>query len=395
MHSVEPWVAVTEVAGFSICVFAFTLCVAQLHRMAAYALLACLFLMLMLSDLFDVASGLMLDLGQVALVQVFAVSYVSSFLIPPALLLYVRALVGQPIVGDRNEAFAHLALPGIATAIGIALINLASQGGAEAVIAPDGAEASATGKLSLGVMVVLPLAFYVQCLVYVALTMRAQFRHREKLRDLFASTEPYELRWITGMALLFGGFAVLNLLSLVSAAMGYTLRLPAIADSALELLIVMALGVWGLRQSPGLAEISIQAASHEEMTHIKYEKSALDPERAERIAGKLQTAMARDEVYRDANLSLTGLSQHIGVTTNYVSQTLNAYLGISFFDFVNEWRVSAAKPMIAEGAQPITLIAYEVGFNSRSSFYTAFNKNVGMTPSEYHKEAQSRIPETN
>jgi AraC-like DNA-binding protein len=117
--------------------------------------------------------------------------------------------------------------------------------------------------------------------------------------------------------------------------------------------------------------------------HIKYEKSALDTNRAARISGKLQTAMERDQLFRDPNLSLMTLSKHIGVSTNYVSQSLNEHLGVSFFDFVNGWRVEASKPMILNAGQPITVIAYEVGFISRSSFYTAFKKNTGLTPSKF------------
>lgn len=375
----QVWAGAIEIAGFAICCFAFILCVTQLHRMAAYGMLAFLFLVLMLSDLFDVASVMHVN-SPTALGPLLTVSLGSAFLVPPALLVYVRALVGLPLIQGRIEVLAHIGLPVIAILIRISFSALDPFESNGAFI---GSDRSAFGALIAGTAAVLPFAFYTQCLVYAALSVQAQIRHRERLKDLFASTEPYEVRWITGMALLFGSFAVLNLLSLGNAALGGEMRLPSIVDAILELLIIMTLGAWGLRQSAGLAAVH---ASHERMAHVKYEKSALDPERAQRIAGKLRSAMARDQLYRDANLSLASLSKHVGVTTNYVSQTLNAFLGVSFFDFVNEWRVQAAKPMIVEGSQPITFIAYEVGFNSRSSFYAAFKKNVGMTPSQYVKD---------
>ncbi len=390
MQTIGTWGAAIEIAGFSICCFALILSVTQWRLMAAYGLLACLFLTLMLSDLFDVASIVVRDMGPGTAAQLLVVSYISAFFVSPALLIYVRSVTGQSLVRGRGEALAHLALPGVAALSGAALVLLVPPATAVGVPPPVD-EAPGIVILFVGLIEALPFAFYLQCMIYAALVMRAQMRHRERLKDLFASTEPHEIRWITGMAILFGSFAILNLLSLVNARLDGALGLPGAVDSALELMIVLTLGLWGLRQSPGLAELAADADAHDEITHVKYEKSALDPERADRIARKLHVAMDRDQLFRDANLSLMGLSQHVGVTTNYVSQTLNAHLGISFFDFVNGWRVEASKPMIVQGDQPITLIAYEAGFNSRSSFYTAFKKNTGMTPSQYHDDAQGYV----
>ena len=58
-------------------------------------------------------------------------------------------------------------------------------------------------------------------------------------------------------------------------------------------------------------------------------------------------------------------------------------MGQSFFDYVNGWRIEEAKPLIRNGEQTVLAIAYEVGFNSRSSFYAAFKKQTGVTPSAY------------
>lgn len=391
METIETSHAAIEIASFSICVFALILSVAQLRLMAAYSLLACLFLTLSLSDLFDVATILSPDMAPGIATRLFALSYVAAFLVPPTLLFYVRALTDQSLSEGRGETMAHLALPALAV-LSTPVLILSS--GDNAAVADQGEALSGVAAFVVQSLILLPFAFYVQCLIYAALAMRAQMQHRERLKDLFASTEPHEVRWINVMAALFATFAILNLLSLVAAVQGEPLRLPPVLDSFLELLIVLVLGVWGLRQTPGLSSLSADTGEHRDTTHIKYEKSALDAQRAERIASKLQIAMERDELFRDANLSLMGLAQHVGVTTNYVSQTLNAQLGVSFFDFVNHWRVEASKPIIEKGGRPITLIAYEVGFNSRSSFYTAFKKNTGMTPSQYHAETHTRVPET-
>ncbi|CAN0482038.1 unnamed protein product, partial [Hapterophycus canaliculatus] len=115
----------------------------------------------------------------------------------------------------------------------------------------------------------------------------------------------------------------------------------------------------------------------------RYAKSALDTPRAARIAAKLRHAMEVDTLYLDPNLSLWALSSHIGVTDNYVSQTLNEEIRLNFFDFVNGYRIEAAKRALTQTEETILAIAYDVGFNSRSSFYTAFRKVTGQTPSDF------------
>lgn len=93
--------------------------------------------------------------------------------------------------------------------------------------------------------------------------------------------------------------------------------------------------------------------------------------------------MRKDRLYLDPSLSLQKLSQHVGALPNQVSQTLNQQIGVSFFDYIARWRIEASKPMIAAGEASVLTIALDVGFNSRSTFYKAFNRETGMTPKGY------------
>lgn len=122
----------------------------------------------------------------------------------------------------------------------------------------------------------------------------------------------------------------------------------------------------------------------------KYEKSALSADAAARIERKLRVAMDTKRLHRDPNLSLWALAQHIGATPNNVSQTLNDRVGESFFEFVNSYRISDAQHKLANSADTVLDITYEVGFNSRSSFYTAFKRVTGQTPSSYRKLMSAR-----
>jgi len=63
-------------------------------------------------------------------------------------------------------------------------------------------------------------------------------------------------------------------------------------------------------------------------------------------------------------------------------------MGQHFFDFINRYRVNAAAKLLetTEKPKPTVLeILYKVGFNSKSSFNTAFKNQFGLTPTQYRK----------
>jgi AraC-like DNA-binding protein len=120
----------------------------------------------------------------------------------------------------------------------------------------------------------------------------------------------------------------------------------------------------------------------------KYERSALTPERADAFLKRLLHVMESEKPYTDGELTLPKLAARLSVSTHHLSQVINERLGQSFNDFVNSHRVEEAKRRMADPAAEhysLLAIAEEVGFNSKSSFNTAFKKQTGMTPSEFRK----------
>jgi len=76
----------------------------------------------------------------------------------------------------------------------------------------------------------------------------------------------------------------------------------------------------------------------------------------------------------------------LGVLPNHLSQIINQYEEKNFYDFVNSYRVeefiTLAKKDIDKNFNLLGL-AYEAGFNSKSSFNQVFKKITGKTPSEF------------
>lgn len=61
-------------------------------------------------------------------------------------------------------------------------------------------------------------------------------------------------------------------------------------------------------------------------------------------------------------------------------------MGMNFFDFINSHRITEAKKrLISSQYKHLSIegIAFDVGFKTKTSFNTAFNKFVGTTPSKF------------
>lgn len=121
----------------------------------------------------------------------------------------------------------------------------------------------------------------------------------------------------------------------------------------------------------------------------KYARSSLDAATVARIKAKLERALANPEICRDSLLNLRSLSRTIGEKAHYVSQVINQELGANFYELVNRHRIEQAKQRLVEAPDETVLeIALAVGFNSKSTFNTAFRRLTGKTPSEFRATAR-------
>ena len=121
----------------------------------------------------------------------------------------------------------------------------------------------------------------------------------------------------------------------------------------------------------------------------KYASSNLSLREAESINTQLIAYMEEYEPYLDNQLSLRQLADQLNVNTNYLSQVINEKHEKNFFEFINSYRVNALKQKMENPKnRQFTLLslAYECGFNSKTTFNTTFKKLTGLTPSQYLKK---------
>ena len=103
---------------------------------------------------------------------------------------------------------------------------------------------------------------------------------------------------------------------------------------------------------------------------------------------KLKQIMVTNEPFLDASLTINKLSRQLNMSSRELSVLINQELNQHFFDFINAYRIEKAKNILKDSSQKkltVLEILYEVGFNSKSSFNTAFKKHTGTTPTNYRK----------
>ncbi|SHJ11396.1 AraC-type DNA-binding protein [Hymenobacter daecheongensis DSM 21074] len=114
---------------------------------------------------------------------------------------------------------------------------------------------------------------------------------------------------------------------------------------------------------------------------------ALPPDAAQ--LARVVQALEQEELFRNPELTLDALAQHLSLTPNTVSQLLNAGLGQSFHDLVNGYRLAEVKRrLLTDDARRLTVLALalEAGFNSKTTFNRVFKEKTGVTPKEYQKK---------
>lgn len=102
----------------------------------------------------------------------------------------------------------------------------------------------------------------------------------------------------------------------------------------------------------------------------------------------VDTYIIDNQRYLDPNLSLEELANELDMSTSHLSKLINNYSDYNFSDYINSLRIQQAKKLLNDNSfcrYTIVSIGLECGFNSKSTFYSAFKKFTSQTPSEYRE----------
>ncbi len=118
---------------------------------------------------------------------------------------------------------------------------------------------------------------------------------------------------------------------------------------------------------------------------VKYKRTGLSKEFSMELREKLLVIMDKEKPYCNPDIRLDTLAARLDISRHHASQVINEHFSVNFFDFINEYRIREAERLLTSTKTQLSItdIAFQSGFNNRVSFYKAFKKIEGTTPSAY------------
>ena len=229
-------------------------------------------------------------------------------------------------------------------------------------------------------------------MIYSILTIRLLVSYQNQLKDSFSFLETINWSWLKHILTGYLMFSLLQTISYIGLAFWFNTRSPELYWAYYTVILsglVFIIAYKGQLTTPNIIIAPPENPIQDLSGHSKYKTSPLTNKESEKIIQQLKEAMEVQKLFLDKTLSLPQLAEKLVINPNYLSQILNQKLGNNFYDYVNNYRVQAAKELLLnEEGQRFTLeaIAQHVGFNSKSAFNRAFKKHTQVTPSQFKKE---------
>ncbi len=336
------------------------------------------------------------------------VEWPANFLYGPFIYFYVSSLVRQTRKIPARKVLPHL-IP--CAALSLYLLPLYLTNSREKAVwwSLTGGSVKADTIRDVDPVIVLVI---IQMLIYLAFSLRLIATYTTAIKQNYSSLDKIRLSWLRNLILVFISlccmyvfFTILSPFYGVYREAGFFLHLSCVV-------VIFVMGYRGIGQpqifagmddhellndkemgitehDPPDAPLGTETGTVSKKDKKKYEKSSLTSQQAENLLTKLMSCMEEERPFLEMGLTMPELAEMLSTSPNHLSQVINENLGKNFFDFVNEYRVEEAKKLLvrpeSESRFSILDIAMEAGFNSKSSFYNAFKKITGMTPTRYRE----------
>jgi AraC-like DNA-binding protein len=119
-------------------------------------------------------------------------------------------------------------------------------------------------------------------------------------------------------------------------------------------------------------------------TIIPKSKATLTIDELSGLEEKIVNELKCNSIYKDTDISLAKMAQLLDIPTYKLSITINEKMNTTFYDLINSKRIDASLILLKDNNNfTIEAIALDVGFKSKSTFYRAFKKYKGTTPTNF------------
>jgi AraC-like DNA-binding protein len=237
----------------------------------------------------------------------------------------------------------------------------------------------------------------VQMGLYLLAIYKHIIRYRKVVVENYSDADRLNKRWLTQLIFLFTLIYFIGLGRMYfrfSIYQNYEYERLVQLIMIISALLSICWVLWQALHKPELftgvsstIAVTDELAASQENSSV-YKIPPIETEKYDAIVSRLRNYMQQSKPFLDPFLSVDTLAERINLPSGELSITINRVIGQHFFDFVNLYRINlAAEMLISNEQKPKTVleILHEVGFNSKSSFNTAFKKHLSMTPSQYRK----------
>jgi AraC-like DNA-binding protein len=337
---------------------------------------------LMAAWLFLLFFELLFALINNTLLEVYSFPFI-SFTYGPILYLYVIHMT------DRKRIFSYWNLLHFIPFIGFFTVSVIFRG---KPIFDDLSGFLITDRFT-SLRIVYSISFFLSVSVYSILSFFEIKRHQKRLKDIVSFTSArMTLNWLKILSLTFYiGYLIMFTLGGIQIFAKVLPFDPYISIFFFITFFSFAYSIYIIKQPEIFKDISYEAEEVELIpsTVEKYARSGLKESQAEEYLKKLLLVMDTEKLYLNSSLTIDDLSKTTGIPKHHITEVLNEKYSRNFFTFINEYRVREVINRIADARfhhYTLLAIAFDSGFNSKSTFNSFFKSYTGKTPSQYRDD---------
>lgn len=229
-----------------------------------------------------------------------------------------------------------------------------------------------------------------QVILYTTLAYIEIRTHQKKIMSFASNTNEIDLNWLEYIIL------SIFLLSIVITLYNIFLN-SSVLNVFINFFLLVIIYIVAYNSLKQKEIFPLDEKQRKEIIQINEEEQSVGLKRkiisdsdVAMLKSRLSELMKQQKPYLDSELNLIKLSELINVTPHHLSYLINAGFNENFFKFINTYRVEKAKELLVKEEMnklSILGIAFESGFNSKTSFNTTFKKITGQTPSDFRKRS--------